>query len=60
MFTSPYADSTYADGKMGSGPLYQFQPPLVQDIPWHLPTSHGPAGQSTNIISDNANWHAGF
>ena len=43
MFTSPYAASTYADGTMGSGPLYQFQPPQVKDIPWYLPTSHGPA-----------------
>ena len=43
MFTSPYAASTYADGAEGSGPLYQFQPPQVNDIPWYLPTSHGPA-----------------
>jgi hypothetical protein len=43
MMDSPYAASTYSADPSYYGPLFKFEPPTVNDIPWYLPTDHGPA-----------------
>jgi hypothetical protein len=41
MDASPYGASTFSQGGVTNGPLFQFQTPLVKDIPTYLPESRG-------------------